>query len=99
MEGRVAPANGTEDRSCGAKGPGRLSSVCCAVVADCLTLFCCFAALHPHTRQDIEQAVGVGRRIASAMVKYFEHQGRAAGGVLGEGGGGASRFSFSLAAA
>ncbi|KAL4421686.1 hypothetical protein ABPG77_010630 [Micractinium sp. CCAP 211/92] len=29
-------------------------------------------------KQDIEQAVGVGRRIASAMVKYFEHQGRAA---------------------
>ncbi|KAL4457640.1 hypothetical protein ABPG75_012505 [Micractinium tetrahymenae] len=29
-------------------------------------------------KQDIEQAVGVGRRLASAMVKYFEHQGRAA---------------------
>jgi len=28
--------------------------------------------------QDVEQAVSTGRRIASAMCKYFEHCGRAA---------------------
>jgi ATP-dependent DNA helicase HFM1/MER3 len=30
-------------------------------------------------KQDVEQVVSQGRRIAAAMAKYFEHEGRAAG--------------------
>ena len=33
-------------------------------------------------KQDAEQAVAVGSRIAGAMVKYFEHAGKASGAWL-----------------